>query len=350
MARPSPWGKLPAGTRNALAGAWRNYVPPEASALHARWCQFETWLRSLTYVELRAKYGGNWLNEIPNKARKFAQNEAKLAYMTSPDAELVLSYLDLTDLFNLVDQKWELFDDALIEHAAWTGRTKELRQIRHRIGHCRRPHADDLARVEQMLRDLEQGALRAVTSFNTHHRPDPDLADPVVAAWVREEHPTAQRLIAHAERNYDTSFRLHFSRRPWADPYEAETAVTGREGYFWHANFTIRGNGADSVRFWNDSDIRDFRAQDYIVLACFDGPWSIDISFSALDDPVVAADAIGACFDALLTASRYGRTFGSMDRLDHWYRYSGSLDPRMQTVGPWLIDESMRPITIFSAG
>jgi hypothetical protein len=34
-------------------------------------------------------------------------------------------------------------------------------RIRHRIGHVRRPHDDDLNRVEQALRDLEHGAFVA---------------------------------------------------------------------------------------------------------------------------------------------------------------------------------------------
>ncbi|MGC5015131.1 Swt1 family HEPN domain-containing protein [Streptosporangium sp. DT93] len=349
MTRERPWDGLPAATQNALASAWRNYVPSEASALHARWWQFETWLRSLAYVELRAKYGSKWLDEIPDKARRFAENEAKLAYMTSPDAELILAYLDLADLFSLVDAKWELFKGSLIEKSAWMGRTQELRQIRHRIGHCRRPHTDDLARVEQMLRDLEKGTFRAVTSFNDCYWPKPDLADPIVDAWVREAHPTAQRLIKHAENQYDTSFRLHFSRRPWANQYEKGTAVTGREGYFWHATFSVRG-GADTVQFWKDWHIQGSRAQDHIVFACFDGPSNVDLSFSALDDPVVVADAIGECFDALLTATRFSWAFDLRDSPDSWHQYSASLDPRVLTVGPWLVDKSMQPITLFSAG
>jgi len=70
-------------------------VPGYASALHARWWQLETWLRSLAYVELRSKFGSSWTGRISQKALRYAQNEARLAYMPSPDAELLLAYLDV---------------------------------------------------------------------------------------------------------------------------------------------------------------------------------------------------------------------------------------------------------------
>jgi hypothetical protein len=79
-------------------GSWASSVAPEASACHARWWQFETWLRSLTYVELRAKFGSGWLNQIPSRAVSYAKNEARLAYMTSADSEMLLSYLEAMPL------------------------------------------------------------------------------------------------------------------------------------------------------------------------------------------------------------------------------------------------------------
>jgi hypothetical protein len=58
-------------------------VPGYASALHARWWQLETWLRSLAYVELRSKFGSDWTKQISQKALRYAKNEARLAYMPS---------------------------------------------------------------------------------------------------------------------------------------------------------------------------------------------------------------------------------------------------------------------------
>ncbi len=80
---------------NALTHGWQTGVPVQASALDARWWQLETWLRSLAYVELRARFGASWLDQIPKKVVGLAGREAQLAYMPSPDAELLVSYLDV---------------------------------------------------------------------------------------------------------------------------------------------------------------------------------------------------------------------------------------------------------------
>jgi len=55
------WTRQPIVSRAALAAAWQNHVPAEASALHARWWELETWLRTLVDIELKAKYGADWL-------------------------------------------------------------------------------------------------------------------------------------------------------------------------------------------------------------------------------------------------------------------------------------------------
>jgi hypothetical protein len=213
------WARLPDSAREALASGWQTSVPAEASALHARWWQLETWLRSLAYAEMRARFGAGWLGQIPDKAAGHAQREAQLAYMPSPDGGVLLSYLDVFDLFNVLERHWDLFGHALIGQTVWRGRIRELRQIRHRIAHCRRPHPDDLGRVEQTLRDLEPGGVQAALAFNDREIPGTDLDDPVVDSWVRRAHPDARRLIDHAESSYDISFRLGFSCRPWADGY-----------------------------------------------------------------------------------------------------------------------------------
>jgi hypothetical protein len=51
----SAWQRLAAVPKSSLVSAWETGVPAEVSAVHARWYQLETWLRSLVYVELRAK-------------------------------------------------------------------------------------------------------------------------------------------------------------------------------------------------------------------------------------------------------------------------------------------------------
>src|SRR5205807_1230086 len=43
-------------------------VPLESLALYSRWWALETWLRELIYIELRAKFGSAWTDEISKAA------------------------------------------------------------------------------------------------------------------------------------------------------------------------------------------------------------------------------------------------------------------------------------------
>ncbi len=351
-ARRSAWASLPGPARTALVSSWSMGVPGYASALHARWWQLETWLRSLAYVELRSKFGSAWTSQVAPKALRYARNEAHLAYMPSPDAELILAYLDVFDLFDLIDRHWELFNVSLIDADVWHGRTKELRQIRHRIAHCRRPHADHLSRIEQCMRDLEQGAFKAVTYFNSQAQPDSSMDDPVVAGWIRCEHQDARRLVQHAERNYEVFFRLAYSRRPWTELHPEEGPITGRPGYVWHALFSLHGPGFEVANLWNDHDMARARTRNSLIYLCTDSPGSVDMSFAAVDDPGLIADSIGDCFDGVLSASRRGwHGRGQDDDFEKWAERARSLDPRVQVLTPWsMVDAYMKPISLFDTG
>jgi hypothetical protein len=272
--------------------------------------------------------------------------------MPSPDAELLLSYLDVFDLFDLIDEHWDLFKASLIDKEVWPGRTKELRQIRHRIAHCRRPHVDDLSRIEQFMRDLEQGAFRAVTAFNDQAVPNSELDDPVVAGWRRCEHADARRLVEHAESNYEVYFSLAFSRRPWAEPYRRGASISGRPGYLWHANFILHGEGLEVPELWNDYYLARPTTKNSIVYLCTESPSAVDISFAAVDDPDRIADSIGNCFDSVLNASRVGwQADTSEDGFEKWAERAKKLDPRVQVSTAWAsVGASMTPITLFGTG
>jgi hypothetical protein len=301
--RPSPWQALPNRIRASLGTVWRMGVPPEATALYGRWWQLETWLRSLIYVELRARDGVNWAAALPPRAEDRETKDRRHAYMATPDAQARLAYLDLSPLLDLLGEHWSLFADSLIDQEVWSGRIVELRNIRNRIGHCRRPHSDDLARLEQTLRDLDSGAFRAVAAFNRQYQPVRELDDPVVDAWVRGEHEDAARLVEHADRQYEVRFALRFSRRPWAEPLAAVSQVSGTVGYLWHAVWYVRSGFVDLRRFWQDISHR----HDLIVFVCANSPAKVEVSFAAVDDSQTVADAIGNCFDALLYSQQRGK-------------------------------------------
>jgi hypothetical protein len=315
-------------------------------ALYGRWWQLETWLRSLIYVELRARDGVRWGEAFPMAAERRSHEEQAETYMLSPDASIRLGYLDARRLFELLDENWELFADSLIDRQVWAGRVVELLRIRNRIGHCRRPHSDDLGRLEQTLRDLEPGSFRALTSFNRSWSAKPPASDPVAKAWIAGGHPDAVRLLKHADRNYGVRFALEFSRRPWANETLRRKRISGSPGYLWHASWFAADGYFRFRSFWENSYLNPHR--DLIIYACANDPVSLHMSFPAVDDPKLVADAIGNCFDAFMLSHRYGPV---PERLwNGWQQVNRGLDPRVQVATYWsTIDDTSTPVTLFDA-
>lgn len=142
--------------------------------------------------------------------------------MQSPDVSDPLAYATSASPFDLIDsdQHWHRFEPYLPSRLRWQGIADELRQLRHRSAHCRRPHAGDLARLEARMRDLEPGARKALLSYSTSRSVPTRSTDPLIKKW--RTHPVAFRLIEHAERQYDTLMRIEYSRRPWAPRCKAD--------------------------------------------------------------------------------------------------------------------------------
>lgn len=319
-------------------------LPPAASAIYGRWWQIETWLRSLCYVEMRAKYGMEWAGRIHEQVRKRSDSDQLYGHMSSPDAKDQLAYMDVSALLDLIEDEWAIIEGALLTKPVWVGRMQELQNLRNRIGHCRRPHHDDLARLEQMLRDLEPGAFRALSAYNYLHVPSGTVGDPLVEAWVDGTHQVARRLLNHARSQYEVTFNLRCSLRPWSDPAGLDS-LSGQAGLLWHALWTSRRTPIDIQRLWTDYPLNRVS---HLVMLSSNTPSHLGISFSAVDDPGEVADAIGFCFDGILT---------SLDRSGDYDRQEARLkglrqhlDSRVQIQSPWsIVDSSTVPISIFGA-
>lgn len=68
--------------------------------------------------------------------------------MDTSDASLRLAYLDVGNPLEAIEDQWDVVGYALLgDVAVWNARMSELKKIRRRIAHCRRPHSDDLSRV-----------------------------------------------------------------------------------------------------------------------------------------------------------------------------------------------------------
>jgi hypothetical protein len=338
------WPPISPNIRDAITAGWGWGMPPLASAVHARWWQIETWLRSLIYVEFRAAYGSKWADELSPQSDRFQGQDSKFRYMATPDAQNRLAYMDTGHVFDTLENRWDLFEGSLMAREVWKGRVAELAAIRRRMGHCRRPHSDDLLRLEQSLRDLNAGAFAALSSFNEQWHAKENWSDAVVDGWCRGNHETAIRLIEHAERQYETTFELRCSRRPWKRGPSPQDTISGVDGYIWHALWYFRGVRPFALdQFWR----RIEPLSGPILFVCADTPSSISISFSALEDAVTVSDVIGHCFDSALMSWGHGP---NNEPLDQWQARFAELDPKVQVFSPWgQVDSSMWPTSIFSA-
>ncbi|ABW12083.1 hypothetical protein Franean1_2654 [Parafrankia sp. EAN1pec] len=322
-------------------------LPARSLALYARWWQLETWLRELAYVELRACYGALWADQVKAATGRQSQ-DAAFTHMLGADNENPLAYLDYSKLVEVIGNNWNLFEYALIERRSWDGRQEELKRIRHRIAHMRRPHDDDLSRIEQTLRDLERGTFIALASYNKRFPPNGDKhSDPVTRGWILDEHPIARQLVQHAERQYETRLLVHTSRRPWATwPSSFERA----EGVLWHVGFYMRARSINLRRLWNDGAVVVVRP--LLVHVLSDNPWGVEFTFAAADDPNEISDAIGDIFEAVLGNSQYNNATDDFKaRQDRWIRNSSNVDYRVLTNTGWnIVSESTVPISAFGAG
>jgi hypothetical protein len=344
---PEPWGDPE--TLRALEAASANGLPVRSVALYARWWQLETWLRELVYVELRARDGRKWVDSVKTAIGRQNQ-DAAFTHMSSADSANPLAYLDYSQLLQVIDADWDLFKYALLNEPSWEGRQEELKRIRHRIGHMRRPHPDDLGRLEQTLRDLEGGTFVALASYNRERYLTPkQYSDPVTKGWVAGKHPTAMRLIAHAERQYDTSFELTYSLRPWAEPV-GEAGPDGHPGAIWKAHFTIGGSRRFNLTgFWRDF-VRT-QAEPYLLHALVDGPWSLTCTFAAVDGGESVANSIGTVFDCLVTNARRVDEVIEGDEVAEWNRRAQGLDYRVLVSSGWeIVSNETVPISLFGAG
>lgn len=337
-----PW--VDPTTENVLRAAVGGSMPPRALASYARWWQLETWLRELVYLELRARYGQSWIEEVRVATGRLGQ-DAAYTHMAGADNDNPIAYLDYSQLVEVTARHWDLLGYALLERHSWDGRQDELKRVRHRIGHLRRPHQDDPGRLEQTLRDLERGAFIALASYNRRREPDPrNHDDPVTGTWLGQRHPTAQDLVRHAEERYGTRLVLRVSRRPWVRwPVDFEQAP----GVLWHAEFLLRGRTVDPRALWRDSSVS--AARPLLVHMLADDPSHVGFTFAAADEPQDVADAIGNVLDAVLRASQPGGfEDGSWQR---WQRCAGNLDYRVMSGTGWnIVNEGTVPISLFGAG
>lgn len=327
-------------------------VPGQALAFFGRWWQLETWLREMVYVELRAMYGPGWTKHLQGQAPRRAAGDEVNSYMASADAGELLAYTDVSALFELIEAQWRLFDRLLPDRTRWLGTSDELRGLRHRNAHCRRPHRDDLARIEQALRDLEPGARRFYISYLNDRPLQRSSQDPLARAWIDGDHPTASRLLEHARNQYGVEFRLGYSVRPWAS-WPDPDHVSASAGVLWHASWILSGPEVLPMELWREVQRRSEVTSPLVHLLMEFG--HVTATFSALEPPDIVADAIGRVFDLILT-NGHPRRLHDLEDIDQymprWRAGTERLPRQVQIDTPLTLVDPFHPeaFSIFAAG
>jgi hypothetical protein len=213
-------------------------VPKRALDTYARLWQFETWLRRMVYVELKALLGDGWSQDL-KKSESFDADK-RLTHMPTPEMN-TLSYSQLSGLKDLMGKHWKCFERYLPPQDLWDAKLKEIMQIRHRIAHFRRGHIDDHARLLQFLRDIDRGFWTFCTSYN-HGRPMlPQKTDRVTEHFLPldplpwgEIRDKEWARVGFVDKTLVIGMTVEVLRRPWA---AWESVVEGNPGFLY--DFTL---------------------------------------------------------------------------------------------------------------
>jgi hypothetical protein len=218
-------------------------LPKQTLPTYARLWQLETWLRRMVYVELRALRGDGWSTGLPSVDKSF-QSDKRLTHMPTPEMN-ALSYAQLSALKALIADNWTCFQEYLPPQNIWDAKLEEIAQIRHRVAHFRRGHADDYRRLVQFLRDIDAGFWKFCTSYNDPQPVLPASDNEVVShflpydpfPWTEVSEKKWAR-IGFADPSLVVAITIEVLHRPWA---KWSTTVDGQPGYLYDVHLHARG-------------------------------------------------------------------------------------------------------------
>lgn len=220
-------------------------VPEHVLHTYARLWQLETWLRRIIYIELRARYGDEWKRQVPPRWEGPRKADKNLTHMPTPEDD-PLSYTQLSGLCQIIADDWQMFSPMLPPRTLWDAKLEEVKQIRHRVAHFRIGHQDDLARVLQLIRDLDKSFWTFCTSYNNPRPVLPASDDPVVTHFLHlDPFPWSQvgenewARIGSADPTLRVAVTVEIIRSSWA---VWSLPIAGKQGFLYDVHLTARGS------------------------------------------------------------------------------------------------------------
>lgn len=311
-------------------------LPPESLETYARLWQLETWLRRMVYVELRALAGDQWASRVnqADKASRSLTADKRLTHMPTP-ASTILSYAQLADLETTIGSNWPCFMPYLPPRTQWDARLEEVKQVRHRVAHFRPAHRDDLPRVTQLLRDIDEGVWHFCTSYNDAHPILPPEDDPVVTQFLHldpfpwspnPDGAWSRRGIADPHAMFGMTVGV--LRRPWVTE-EWPNPVAGTAGYLYDVRIHARQQREFNCKQFLE-DTRPLHAN--VALIHPEGTTGVRVTIPALLGHEAVSDAITTLIswipNALIPTIRCSREDVDEQLAAEWPEYViGPQDP-----------------------
>lgn len=204
-------------------------------------------MREMVYVELVARYGGAWADNIEGDPQRAQKRDSRLRHMPTRET-LSTSYVLFSQLCRTVSRRWVLFREYLPPKDIWDARISEVEQIRNRVAHFRRGHPDDIKRVQQFLRDIDRGFWKFCTSYNDTWPIEDQNNDPVARElngldpfpWT-EVQPNTHVRIGIAPSDLTMAANVGVLRRPWLKARK-RSVIDGHYGYLYDVTLTARGS------------------------------------------------------------------------------------------------------------
>ena len=299
-------------------------LPGRILDTYARLWQLETWLRRLVYIELRASDGDNWASKIRGAERSRDADKRLIHMPTSEDDPL--SYAQFSELCRVISDEWPLFEPFLPPKTIWEAKLEEVAQARHRVAHFRIGHRDDLQRVLQLLRDMDQGFWCFCTSYNHPHPVIPPSDDPVVEHFFHlDPFPWGSAgdgkwaRYGMADPNARFGLTIEILCRPWAPPWS--TPIAGNKGLIYDVTVSARQDRRfDYRRFLKiTSDLHK-----HLIHICLGGRLAKDIRITipAFLGSQKLIEIIQKIADASLYSLDSSSSWESDERLaDQWPEY-----------------------------
>lgn len=122
------------------------------SVLHC----FENEVRALIRETLEEKEGADWLDKLPQGAKKFAEARQKTAFADSwleGEKSDLLGFVDFGQLASIIVEKWSCFEDIVPSQHWLKQRMDELEKARNFIAHNRMLLPTEFQRVYMYIAD-----------------------------------------------------------------------------------------------------------------------------------------------------------------------------------------------------